>query len=126
MPLRCFDAKSLPRLRSEYPKRSSFPGAWNHSENATTSFATVEREQIRTNCSLYSEKHSPGGPTLVLIQKIFYHHTLPSKGMNVPFHDRAFRFVSWKASGQTFFRQKASIKSLVNDIIIKLISNPHH
>ena len=52
----------------------------------TASIATVERERS----SLYGEKLFPGGHTLVLIQKIFYHHTLPLKGMTVPLHDKAF------------------------------------
>ena len=64
----------------------------------TASIRTVEREQS----SLYGEKLSPWGHTLVLIRGIFYHHTLPSKDMTVPFHDKAFRFNSWANHTQTY------------------------
>jgi len=43
--------------------------------------------------------------------------------MNGPFHDRAFRNLSWKASRQlapTFFGQRAPVKSNKSDIIIKI------
>ena len=96
----CLDAKSLPRLKSEYTKQSSFPGLRNHSENATTSIRTVEREQIRNNCSLYGEKHSPGGPTQVLITKILFapYCAIERNECSLPWQSIP-GFVAWKTSG---------------------------
>ena len=58
-------------------------------KNVTTSIRTVKKEQMKNKCSFYGEKHSPGGPTLVLIYSILL-APYCAIGMNGPFHDREF------------------------------------